>query len=473
MKTAFSNRIGICTLGILAAMASVLAEEPTEKQKPVRRIDGYRGIWFDLGQKSEFGSKYSGGLGTYTAKHHPLAVYAPAAQKTFFVYGGTTRADARHLLAMVSYYDHQSKQAPKPVVVHDKQGVDDPHDNPSIQIDGGGRLWVFVSGRGRNRPGIVYRSRLPYDIESFEHVSDREFTYPQPWWIRDKGFGFLFTKYTGGRELYWSTSDLEGGNWSKDRKLAGMGGHYQVSNEQRGKIITAFNMHPKGNVDQRTNLYFVQTDDGGKAWRTANGKIIETPMTDPACPALVRDYRTEKRLVYVKDIGFDAKGNPVILYVTSSSHEPGPAGDPRTWTIAHWSGETWAFCEITTSTHNYDMGSLYIEDDGTWKIIAPTEAGPQKHGAGGEIAMWTSNDQGKTWRKKLDITRGSPRNHGYVRRPANAHPDFYGFWADGNADTISESHLFFTDQSGSQVWSLPYQMEEPNSSPRLLDSEGE
>ena len=26
-------------------------------------IDGYKGIWFDLGQRSEFGSKYSGGLG--------------------------------------------------------------------------------------------------------------------------------------------------------------------------------------------------------------------------------------------------------------------------------------------------------------------------------------------------------------------------------------------------------------------------
>ena len=38
---------------------------------------GFRGIWFDLGQKSGFGSKYSGGLGTYTANHNPLAVYAP------------------------------------------------------------------------------------------------------------------------------------------------------------------------------------------------------------------------------------------------------------------------------------------------------------------------------------------------------------------------------------------------------------
>lgn len=456
-------------LACVAAMAVASDAEPAEVASQVRRVDGYKGIWFDLGQRSEFGSKYSGGLGTYTAKHLPLAVYAPAVRKTFFVYGGTTQADARHLLAMISFYDHRTKQVPKPVVVHDKQGVDDPHDNPSIQLDGEGRLWVFVSGRGRKRPGHVYRSRLPYDIESIGHVSGREFTYPQPWWVAGQGFLFLFTKYTGGRELYWSTSDTGAGSWTKDKRLAGMGGHYQVSNERAGKVITAFNMHPNGNVDKRTNLYFVQTDDLGKTWRTASGGMVKTPLTDPACAALVRDYGAEKRLVYMKDIGFDAVGNPVILYLTSGSHQPGPAGAPRTWTIAHWSGGAWGFHEVTTSTHNYDMGSLYIEEDGVWRIIAPTEQGPQQHGGGGEIAMWHSRDLGKTWGKVRDVTRNSTLNHGYVRRPVRAQPDFYGFWADGNPDTMSASRLYFTDKSGETVWCLPYDMEGQTATPQQLD----
>ena len=33
------------------------------------RIDGYKGIWYTIGQKSEYGDKYSGGLATYTANH--------------------------------------------------------------------------------------------------------------------------------------------------------------------------------------------------------------------------------------------------------------------------------------------------------------------------------------------------------------------------------------------------------------------
>ncbi len=460
------------SVALLAGAIKAVGQETMETEMNIQKINGFRGIWYALGQKSPYGVKYSGGLGTYTAKHHPLAVYAPEVQKTFFVYGGTTEMQERHLLAMLSFYDHRTKQVARPVVVHDKQVVQDPHDNPSLQLDGEGRLWVFVSGRARRRPGYVYRSRLPYDIGSLELVSEGEFTYAQPWWMDGHGFVLLFTKYTGGRELYWRMSDVAGGNWTEEHKLAAMGGHYQISNARDGRVITAFNMHPDGDVDRRTNLYFVQTDDRGRTWKTVSGDMVETPLTDPASPALVYDYQSDGRLVYVKDIGFDASGQPVILYLTSANQQPGPGGDPRIWTIAHWTGRNWAFHEVTRSTHNYDMGSLYIEADGRWRIIAPTEPGPQLHGTGGEVAMWVSDDQGLTWEKTRDITRNSPRNHGYVRRPANAHPDFYGFWTDGNPDTMSESRLYFTDQSGAQTWCLPYTMEGDFAEPSLLYPDG-
>lgn len=73
-----------------------------------QKADGYRGIWFTLGQYSEYGDKYSGGLGTYTANHIPVAIYSSVAKKTFFVYGGTTTSDERHLLIMISYFNHRN-----------------------------------------------------------------------------------------------------------------------------------------------------------------------------------------------------------------------------------------------------------------------------------------------------------------------------------------------------------------------------
>ncbi len=429
--------------------------------------DGYAGIWFELGQKSEYGDKYSGGLGTYTAKHVPMAIYAPQVNKTFFTYGGTRSPGERHLLVMASSYDHERHVVPRPTLVHDKQGVDDPHDNGSLCIAEDGHVWVFVSGRGRKRPGFKYRSRAPFNVDDFELVSEEEMTYPQPWWFEGEGFVHLFTKYTGLRELYWNRSTPDGRTWNEHRKLAGMGGHYQTSRQRGRHLITAFNLHPEGDCDRRTNLYFVQSDDLGKTWRTVTGEPIDTPMTDPRCAALVRDYRSEGRLVYMKDIAFDREGRPVILCVVSSHHQPGPQGDPRMWTVVHWTGSEWVFHEVTRSSHNYDTGSLDVADD-VWRVIGPTEPGPQTWGGGGELAIWISADQGVTWQRERQLTCASELNHNYVRRPIGAAEEFDAFWSDGSPDELTPSRLYFTNRSGSAVWRLPTSMAGDQAEPERL-----
>jgi hypothetical protein len=420
-----------------------------------RTVNGYRGIWFTLGQFSAFGDKYSGGLGTYTSSHIPVAVYAPKVNKTFFVYGGTTTATEKHLLIMLSYYDHNRKHVPRPVVVYDKVGVNDPHDNASVSIDDKGYIWIFVSGRNTSRPGLIFKGKKPYDITAFDMVHEGEMTYPQPWWFEGKGFFYLFTKYTKGRELYWSTSS-DGSKWSPDRKLAGMGGHYQVSNRYKNKVVTAFNYHPGGNVDKRTNIYLMQTTDMGEHWTDVKGNELQTPLTDKLNAALVKDYEGEGKLVYLNDINFDASGNPVVLAVISNNFQPGPPGNLRDWVVAKWSGTAWNFTKVCSSTHNYDMGSLYI-DGRNWTVLGPTEAGPQKNGTGGEMASWRSTDNGVSWQKQMQLTQNSSRNHSYLRRPSVIHPGFTAFWADGNADSLSASSLYFSDEAG-KVYQLPYTM---------------
>lgn len=453
--------------GLLLGPTLLAGSMATAAAQANPKLDGYKGIWFTLGQQGEYGDKYSGGLGTYTAKHRPLAVYAPQANKTFFVYGGA-KEGKRHLLIMASYFDHATGKVPKPTLVLDKQGVNDPHDNASIALDGDGYVWVFVSGRGRARPGFKFRSREPYAVDAFEQVSEEEMTYPQPWWILGHGFVHCFTKYTHGRELYWNTSP-DGRTWTEAKKLAGMGGHYQTSWVQDGRIHTAFNYHPGGNVDQRTNLYYVYSDDFGQSWRTVDGQSVETPLTDPKGPGLVHDFQAEGLLVYMKDLVIDADGHPAILVITSHDHMPGPQGDPRTWTLVRWNGTDWTQTPITTSTHNYDMGQLWLEDHATrWRLLAPTAPGPQRWGSGGEIVLWESPDAGNTWASIKSITHDSTQNHGYVRKPLNAHPDFYAFWADGNPDTLTPSHLYFTNQAADKVWRLPYTMTEDSAIPEVV-----
>ncbi len=441
---------------------------------------GYRGIWH--GQTAipgEYAYKYSGGLGTYCAKHRSLAFYCEQVRKTFFCYGGTSpegheldmrvneRGDMaackfegpRQLWHMVGCYDHVTGKVSRPTILLDKW-CGDPHDNPVLSVDEAGHIWVFSPSHGPwTSPSFIHRSVKPYDITRFETVATTLFAYPQPWPIPGKGFVLVHTQYENGRRMLASSRSADGRTWTTPKFHARIrNGQYQISNCRDGRIVTAFNYHPEeGGVERRTNLYVLQSTDLGETWTTLDGRAVELPLTEPKNPALVYDAESEGRLVYLKDIVFDHDGHPVVLTVTSGGHIPGPENDPRVWTLHRFDGSSWRRSEITRSDSNYDMGSLYIEDESTWRLIAPTEAGPQPYNPGGEMAMWLSDDAGETWRKRRDLTADSERNHTYARRPVNAHPDFYAFWADGHGREPSISRLYFCTRDG-ETFRLPLGM---------------
>lgn len=424
-------------------------------EAPLAVEDGYRGIWYyNQPSKDEYVYKYSGGFATYPQQHIPIAYYSREANKTFFCYGGTVTGK-RQLLHMVSYYDHATGMVPRPRLLLNKK-TEDAHDNATLMLDDAGYVWIFSNAHGTGRPSYIHRSRQPYSIESFERVLTTNFSYSQPWHLPGKGFLFLHTRYSPGHFLYWMTSP-DGRQWSEPQPLARVEqGHYQISWRDGTRLATAFNYHPMvGGLNARTNLYYLETRDQGKSWQTVDGRPARLPLTEIRNEALVRDYAAEKLLVYLKDMQFDAEGRPVILFLTSRGYASGPANDPRTLTTARWTGSEWVYRTVTTTDHNYDFGSLYLEPDGTWRMIAATEPGAQPYCTGGAIAMWTSADEGKTWRKLKQLTRDSRRNHTYPRRPVNAHPDFYALWADGDAKQPSESSLYFTNRSGDHVWRLP------------------
>ena len=155
----------------------------------------------------------------------------------------------------------------------------------------------------------------------------------------------------------------------------------------------------------------------------------------------------------------------MLLYITSKGYQAGPENDPRTWRIARWTGWKWSIHDVTTSDNNYDFGELWIVGPADWRLIAPTGTGPQPYNPGGEIAMWTSQDQGATWTQTRQMTADSGMNHTYVRRPVGAHPDFFALWADGHGRQPSESSLYFSDRDGN-VFQLPRKFDGKMASPR-------
>jgi BNR repeat-containing family member len=438
------------------------AEQLASTEPVCSQDDGYRGIWYmNQPSKDEYKFKYSGGFATYPQQQVPIAYYCKEVDKTFFCYGGTTAhsgKDKQVLLHMVSYYDHKTGMVPRPTILLNKH-TDDAHDNPTLMVDDKGFIWIFSASHGTARPSYIHRSRKPYSIDAFDRILTTNFSYAEPWWLPGKGFLFLHTRYVEGRNLFWMTSP-DGEHWNDPLKLAYIDmGDYQISWRNGTRLATAFDFHPAPlGLNGRANLYYLETRDDGQTWTTADGKALKLPLNTTNNPALIYDSRAEGLLVYLKDIAFETNGNPVILFLTSKGFESGPKNDPRTWKTARWTGTNWEFKVFTTSHNNYDHGSLYIESDGTWRIIAPTETGPQPYNPGGEVVMWTSRDRGSGWQKVRQLTSHSPRNHTYVRKPVNAHPDFYALWADGNARQPSESFLYFTNQKGDHVWRLPGKM---------------
>lgn len=436
-----------------------------------QKADGYRGIWYsNQPSGDEYVYKYCGGLGTYCAKHKPFAIYVANVDKTFFCFGGTSQDSKRRLLHMVSYYDHQTNMVPRPTILLDKH-TSDAHDNPVISMDDAGHLWIFSTSHGTTRPSYIHRSVRPYDIDEFELVSAtrlegnvREpitnFSYMQIWHKPQSGFQAFFTRYgyPAQRTICFMSSP-DGEHWSGWQRLAAIDeGHYQVSGVGAGKAGTMFNYHPQGKgLNWRTNLYYLETSDHGRSWQNVNGQVLNLPLTDVDNPARVFDYQTEGLNVYLKDLRYDAHDHPVMFYITSKGYESGPDNDPRTWTLARWDGNAWLRSAITTSDNNYDMGELWMFSDNDWRVIGPTESGPQAYNPGGEVAMWSSHDQGATWKKMRQLTRDSEMNHTYVRRALDAHPDFVAIWADGHGRKPSESRLYFSDQAGN-VYQLPPSM---------------
>ncbi|MFW5980895.1 MAG: BNR-4 repeat-containing protein, partial [Halanaerobiaceae bacterium] len=459
--------------------------EPEAQDKFCTKADGYRGFWYGCTPaedrstiKEKYAYKYSGGLGTYCAKHRPFAVYSEEVNKTFFCYGGTvknnyrkerTRIGENQLLHMVSYFDHDKGVVPKPTILLDKW-CSDCHDNPVISLDEEGYIWIFSSSHGHGTtPSYIHKSREPYSIDSFETVKKTLYAYPQVKYIKGKGFSLFHTYYQNGRQIRFMKS-TDGNRWSDPVTLAKIDeGHYQISNANKDKLGTAFNYHPANRelpgLEYRSNLYYLETEDFGDTWKNIEGEEVEIPLVDEKNPALVYDFQEEGLNVYMKDLIFDEKNRPIILFITSKGHEPGPENNPRTWTTAHWTGAKWEINEGMISDSNYDMGTLHLENN-LWKLIAPTETGPQPFNPGGEVAIWETGDQGKTWTRSKQITDNSSRNHTYIRRPLKAHQEFYGFWADGHGRKPSPSFLYFTDKDGRKVRRLPSLMnkdfEKPN-----------
>jgi hypothetical protein len=272
------------------------------------------------------------------------------------------------------------------------------------------------------------------------------------------------TKVKRGRELYWRTGD--GNSWEPEQKLAGMGGHFQVTNVFGKTLYSVFNYNPEGNIDKRTNLYLVKTSDMGKTWLNVAGEVVKTPLEDVQNNALIYDSGKEKKLVYINDLNFDNEGNPVILAIISN--DSGQEGIlTHELSIFLWKDNTLSINKICSVPHNQCIGAVYPGKE-IWKVLSPCVESSDKSDSVHEIVLWTSRDKGSSWQRATDVTSNSIFNNSYVRRPLNASDEFYSFWSDGDHKKRSECRIYFTNEKCNKVWAFPYKMSKEMQRPERI-----
>lgn len=356
---------------------------------------GHVSSWYELRQY--FGidkdvPKYSGAFGTYTYKHRPVSVTGNG--DTYTTYSDNSSGD----LQIFIYKNNE-----EPVLVHTEINQKDAHQNSAISIDKDGYIWLHVAARGYKRTASVYKSIEPYSLEFEEAYMDSYESYPQ---IHETimGHSVFYTRYD-------RVSD-NGVNWGVERslnfKVLGVktrlvnGGHYQISTYANSVLYSVYDYHPDSNVDKRTNISIIKSEDYGTTWTNLAGKPLELPLVTDDKDALVYDAEALGKYVYLKDVIVDKEGKLRISFVESDS------GDPTTGTRYN---KEWVDGEVITlgaTTHNFNSG-VYLEDKDDLYLVT-TGMGICGY-SGGSLELHRQTDEGWVLEDTVD-----DYNYSFARR---------------------------------------------------------
>ena len=385
-----------------------------------------RGVWYHCGSANllpDQGAVYSGPMATYCAWHRPMAVYAPAVKRSYFVYGNAENAPT------ISYYDHATGRFAYPVVIGSNPDGD-AHRNPTLLIDDEGYLYMFWGAHGH--PTLVHRSARPYDISAWEQRAtiepDGGTSYPQPFMLRA---GEIFVSYrkAPGWRCRRSTDGAQ--SWSEPTDIAAFG----VSSSARGAaefsiygvMVGAEGDYPRrihfawsrlggGTPEEienkhlwarRYNVYYACSDDGGRTWQRSDGTPYDLPIDEDQAEKL---YDCGEHGVWLNDIQVDAAGRPYILFNGAEVET-----FRSWWKVLRLTDNGWALSDVTESDHMYDSGALMMFAEDDIRIWGCTTA-VQAHEDGGEIEEWRSTDGGATWSNSRHLTAGSQWSHNHVKQ---------------------------------------------------------
>lgn len=404
----------------------------------------FRGIWYGSGQRNTLPGHsfvYAGAKATYSAWHRPMAVYAPAVNKTFFVFGDADNRPA------ISVFDHADSTFAPPLAL----GVNfdsNAHRNPSLLIDDDGFLYVFYGYHGNQQPIHVLRSLRPHDISAWTRRADLtggNGSYANPWQLRP---GEILVPHRQPTGWCFKRSHDQGATWSDTVELASFSSYegtstvYGLTTGETGPYPRAVHFAGSrlggGSPEairtlhlwaRRYNVYYACSRDGGDTWQRSDGSPYELPITENAAEKV---HDSGGLGTWIKDLVVVPDAGPLILFLD---------GDAETyrsqWKIARQTGAGWDIVDVTTSNHMYDGGALCAVGPGDLRLYGPSA--PSQPGCdGGNIEEWRSADNGATWTRTRTLTEGVERSHNHVKTAVNheqSDGQFRVMWSCGDGQS--------------------------------------
>ncbi|HOB74106.1 MAG TPA: hypothetical protein PKG54_06225 [Phycisphaerae bacterium] len=394
------------------------------------------------------------------------AVYAEPVRKTFFAYlaagsdrGGKSKdgGSPGKSPLRVSYFDHARSTVPRPAILPLDGVASVVPAGVSLALDEQGYVWVCASpalaasnsgagnkeqpttqpaqGAGaaavgtQGQPTILFRSSKPHDIRAFTRHAGPPMADARLYHLGEQGFLLIGLRDRDGGSIPCFATSPDGRSWSEPRQLADIdANHSLVTAFFKGKtgatkVGVALAAWPAGKSPlMATNLYYVETPDGGKTWQSIRRIPLNLPVRGNENGVLAWDYKSMRWTVYLKDMELDSAGNPSIVFIG------GRGGTGRiplmcTWIVGRWVGREWETNGVIPAAGPFDATAFQILPDRSWlQLVARNTSAPRQ--AHEEVVLWSSNDQGRAWYKQAWVSSDPSIRHALVR-PLNASPELF------------------------------------------------
>ncbi|GAM73848.1 hypothetical protein JCM19241_5044 [Vibrio ishigakensis] len=401
-------------LSIVLSIFIISACKPHLEQSQLQVVDTHiPSSWYEIPQYYAGVPKYSGAFGTYTYKHIPVAVYKN--DKSYQVFSDNLDGNLKIYLRV----DNS-----QPILIHTEYGYIDPHINASLNIDFDDNIWIYISARNNTVKGRIYKGNTKN--LHFELVGETDAAYPQLH-VSKGGLYELYSKYK-----FSSSKFIEREIWFRDKNRnynVVKGGHYQISTLHNGTLYTVYNNHPRGRSDERENLYGIKLTPEGQ-WHSFEDNKINIPALPDDNRLLLYNSSKSNKLVFLKDIIFDAEGNLRVLFIESDSQDP-TIGKRK---LMEWTQN--GVIEVSSSGHNYNSAT-YIKGLDDLYLLNVTEGEPNY--TGGKLQLrklskdhWIIEDSNEDY------------NFSYVRRVENTTYKAIasvGSSSKNNGGTLVELHI--------------------------------